>query len=124
MFQKLKNTLPVDCNIISNGDIEFCNCNPCSEYEGHCDSHDECQDGLFCGANNCPASFGFGTGHNCCYQTKPGDENFCTTINPCGEDEGDCDSNEECQKGLECNIAKCPSIFVNNSLIDCCHISK
>ena len=109
----------------SLGDEDFCtSVTPCGGNEGDCDLHDECQDGLFCGSNNCPASLGFGTGVNCCYHTKPGDENFCTTVNPCGEGEGDCDSNEECQAGFECNTAICPSFLVNNSLIDCCHIGK
>ena len=60
--------ISVDCAtaILNNGDIGFCYCNTCAENEGHCDSHDECQDGLACGSNNCPESLGFSSDVNCC----------------------------------------------------------
>ena len=107
------------------GDENFCASGiPCGEDEGDCDSHAECQAGLGCGSDNCPASLGFDSEVDCCYQPTVGDEHFCVSGITCGEDEGDCDSNEECQAGLECNTAICPSFLVNNSLIDCCHISK
>ena len=65
------NTLSlVNCATASNGDDEFCYCNTCSENEGDCDSHDECQDGLFCGSNNCPASLGFDSEIDCCSSTQ------------------------------------------------------
>ena len=57
----------VNCGTASNGDDEFCYCNTCSENEGDCDSHDECQDGLACGSNNCPVSLGFDSEVDCCY---------------------------------------------------------
>ena len=50
------------------GEIGFCICNTCSENEGDCDFHNECQDGLFCGSNNCPAYLGFDSEFDCCYQ--------------------------------------------------------
>ena len=56
----------VDCAIVGNAEIGFCNCNSCSENEGNCDSHDECQNGLFCGSNNCLASLGFDSEFDCC----------------------------------------------------------
>ena len=35
-------------------DEDFCTSNnPCASGEGDCDSNDECQDGLFCGSENC-----------------------------------------------------------------------
>ena len=58
----------VNCTTVSNGDFGFCNCNTCSENEGHCDTHDECQDGLKCGSNNCPSSLGFESEIDCCYK--------------------------------------------------------
>ena len=58
--------------------------------------HIECQDGLACGSNNCPASLGFDSEFDCCYQPTIGDEHFCASGMPCGEDEGDCDQGEWC----------------------------
>ena len=40
--------------------------------EGDCDSDDECKSHLYCGSNNCPASFGNST--RCC--EPKGDEVF------------------------------------------------
>ena len=113
------------CYESSIGDEHFCTtANPCGQEEGDCDFHEECQGNLTCGSVNCPASLGFDLDTDCCYQIVVGDEDFCTTVNPCGQDEGDCNSNEECQTGFECNTAICPSVITNNSLIDCCHIGK
>ena len=107
---------------VSNGEIGFCNCNTCSENEGDCDSHDECQDGLFCGSNNCPASLGFDSEVDCCYQPTVGDEDFCASATPCGEDEGDCDSHDECQDGLSCGTNNCPTSLGFPPAADCCTI--
>ena len=110
----------VNCATASNGDDEFCYCNTCSENEGDCDSHDECQDGLSCGSNNCPASLSFDSEVDCCYQPTLGDENFCTTVNPCGEHEGDCDSHNECQEDLFCGSNNCLASLNFDSEVDCC----
>ena len=56
----------VGCSTVKNGDDEFCNCNPCTENEGDCDYNHHCQDGVFCGSNNCPASLGFDSDVDCC----------------------------------------------------------
>ena len=66
---KVKTPFLVDCATVSNGEIGFCNCNTCSEKEGDCDAHDECQDGLFCGLDNCQASLGFDLEVDCCSTT-------------------------------------------------------
>ena len=117
------NTLSlVNCATVSNGDDEFCNCNTCSENEGHCDAHDECQGGLVCGTNNCPNYLGFDYEVDCCYHsTEVGDENFCTNVNPCEEDEGDCDSYEDCQTDLDCGSSNCPASLGLDSEVDCCY---
>ena len=39
----------------------------CGTNQGDCDTHDECQDGLFCGSNNCPEYLGFHSEFDCCY---------------------------------------------------------
>ena len=56
----------MNCVTVRNGEIGFCNCNTCSENEGHCDSNSECQSNHFCGSNNCPASLGFDSEIDCC----------------------------------------------------------
>ena len=50
-----------------------------------------------------------------------GNEDFCTTVTPCGEDEGDCDSYDECQDGLACGSNNCPASLGFDSEVDCCH---
>ena len=110
----------VYCATISNGDFGFCNCNTCSENEGDCDAHDECHDGLACGSNNCPASLDFDSEVDCCYQPTVGDEHFCASGIPCGENEGDCDSHDECQDGLLCGSNNCPVSLGFDSEVDCC----
>ena len=108
-----------NCATASNGNHEFCYCNACSENEGDCNSHDECQDGLVCGSDNCPDSLKFDNGVDCCYEGV-GSENFCTIANPCREDEGDCDSNYECQNNLFCVENYCPASLGFDSEVDCC----
>ena len=82
--------------------------NPCEENEGDCDNDNECQVGLKCG-KDCPAYLGFGPNINCCRKSVNGDKQFCTSKNPCEENEGDCDNDNECQKGLKCGIDNCPA---------------
>ena len=57
---------------------------------------------------------------DCCYTATIGDEHFCTTVTPCGEDEGDCDSHDECQDGLFCGLNNCPASLGFDSEVDCC----
>ena len=60
----------VNCAFVSNGEIGFCKCNPCSENEGDCDYNDHCQSNHFCGSNNCQASLGFDSEIDCCSSTQ------------------------------------------------------
>ena len=111
----------VNCTTTCNGEIGFCNCNACAENEGDCDIHDECQEGLVCGSKNCPASLGFASIVDCCYKPTLGDEYFCTTDNPCDVDEGNCDSHNECQTNLRCDIENgCSAYLGLASDINCC----
>ena len=111
----------VNCTSVVNGEMGFCYCHSCLENEGDCDSNEECQDGLACGSNNCPASLDFDSEMDCCYEASVGDDYFCTTVNPCGEDEGDCDSNNECQPDLICDTANsCPASLGFVSDVNCC----
>ena len=47
-------------------------------------------------------------------------EDNCTTIIPCGEDEGDCDSNSECQSNHFCGSNNCLTSLGFFHEIDCC----
>ena len=111
------------CYQASVGDDDFCTtANPCGEDEGDCDSSNECQSNLYChNGVNCPDHLGFHSEFDCCYAPTVGDENFCTTDNPCGIDEGDCDSSNECQTNLFCDIANsCPAYNGFASDVNCC----
>ena len=101
---------------------DFCTTNnPCNIDEGDCDSHEVCQDNLICGLNNCPDSLGHDPDVDCCYNATVGDEHFCTADNPCGLNEGDCDSNNECETKLICNTAdSCPASLGFASDVNCC----
>ena len=105
---------------------DFCTSgNPCGTDEGDCDTHDECQDGLSCGSNNCPDSLGFHSEFDCCYSPIVGDKHFCTNVNPCAVDEGDCDFNNECQATLICDTANsCPAYLEFASDVNCCSIGS
>ena len=107
----------VDCAIVSIGEIGFCSCNTCSENEGDCEFHDECPNGFFCIPGECPLSLGFKSFVDCCTQPVLGDEHFCAYGNPCGEDEGDCDSNSECQSNQDC-LNNCDNLDLDSE-VDC-----
>ena len=101
---------------------DFCTIGyPCEVDNGDCDSHEECQDNLVCGLNNCPESLGYDPTVDCCYDAIVGDEDFCTTDNPCGADEGDCDSTNECHTKLKCDTDnECTQSLEFASGVDCC----
>ena len=105
---------------MKNGEIGYCACKPCSEHEGDCGFHYQCQEGHRCGSNNCPSSLGFGNYTDCCYMSTTGDENFCIIEQPCKEGEGDCDANEECRNDLVCGSNNCPNSLGTSSETDCC----
>ena len=87
--------------------------------EGDCDGEGECMDGLICGNDNCPTTFGFASPLiDCCLQ--PSFDFDCTSEIPCGQNEGDCNSNDECQDGLFCGSNNCPASLGFDSEIDCC----
>ena len=44
---------------------------------------------------------------------------FCY-CHSCSENEGDCDSNEECQDGLACGSNNCPESLGFSSDVNCC----
>ena len=110
----------VNCANVIDGEIGFCACHSCSESGGDCDFDDQCQKGLKCGTNNCPASFGFDAHTDCCYDAIVGDEDFCTLDKTCDVDEGDCDSDAEWNIHLCCGSKNCPGSLGVLSSVDCC----
>ena len=46
-----------------------------------------------------------------CYYGLPlgctGGDTCCTAINPCGVDQGDCDTTDQCKTGLKCGTDNC-----------------
>ena len=117
---KYKYLYSVNCASVTIGTIGFCACHSCSEFEGDCDLHFQCKNGLKCGSNNCPDSFGFEKHSDCCYVATVGSEDFCTADEPCDVHEGDCDSNDECKSHLFCGSKNCPGYLGLNSSVDCC----
>jgi len=105
---------------VTNGNLGFCSCQSCSENEGDCDSNNECLDGLVCGLNNCPASLGHDSEVDCCYEAIVGTEDFCSYSEPCETDEGDCDSDDECEFDLSCGSNNCPTSLGFGSEVNCC----
>ena len=87
-----------------NGDYDYCSSSsPCSEFEGDCDSDAQCASGLEC-VHDVGADYGFASNVDMCLSTGPvnGDWDYCSSSDPCGYGEGDCDSDAECQTGLQC----------------------
>ena len=117
---KYKYLYSVNCATVINAEIGFCACHSCSEHEGDCDFDDQCQEDLRCGTNNCLNYLGNDFHTDCCYAAIVGDEDFCTTDEPCGVDEGDCDSDNECKNHLFCGSNNCLDSLGFLSSIDCC----
>merc|ERR1719266_2122096 len=97
-------------------DFDFCTNLPdgCDLNEGDCDEDNDCRDTFICGVNNCgadrdladccvdpsdPTGLGADTP---CDGSAPNIWGCCTPDNQCGENEGDCDTNDDCQAGLVC----------------------
>jgi len=104
---------------------------PCAEAEGDCDEDYECEEGLTCGFRNCNGRY-----HNyadCCYLPKntknygecngnnPQVEHCCSKDNKCEENQGDCDSDEDCKEGLVCGQQECNDMNFSEDA-DCCVI--
>ena len=103
-----------------NEDEDLCTIDtPCGLDEGDCDSHDTCHNGLLCGVNNCPEDVGLG--YDCCYVEVIGEENYCSSGIPCKENEGDCDSHNECEINLFCGSNNCPDSLSFDLEVDCCY---
>ena len=54
-----------------------------------------------------------------CTATNPLLWSCCNLLNKCGENEGDCDHDDDCNAGLKCGTDNCPAGF--HALHDCCY---
>ena len=90
--------------------------------EGNCNCHAQCQIGLGCAS--CPAFLGYNSDINCCTTNgvDNGEWGFCSTSEPCGIHEGDCDDDDECKDGLKCGNSNCPISFGFGPEVDCCSL--
>ena len=50
----------------------------------------------------------------------PGDDEFCTPENTCGEGNGDCDTDEDCELALVCGTDNCKNAKFED-WVDCCY---
>ena len=55
-----------------------------------------------------------------CATVNNGEFGFCN-CNTCSENEGDCDSNDECLDDLFCGSNNCPASLSFDSEVDCCN---
>ena len=49
-----------------------------------------------------------------------GDDDWCTTEKPCGQDEGNCETDDHCLEGYICGYRNCPSELGFASETNCC----
>lgn len=90
----------------SSGGWAFCTetC-PCEIGEGDCDNDSQCLPGLVC-KDDIGANYGWDSTMDVCERKcasgVPGGWSFCSPGCPCGEGEGDCDSDDDCAGGLKC----------------------
>jgi len=94
--------------------------------DGTCDGVDFNRQSKCCKSQNAPCPNGsgcfdnsVGTIRNEKCSSSNANWSCCTSSNPCGENQGDCDVNSDCKSGLVCEQNKCPSGFPSSSY-DCC----
>ena len=49
-----------------------------------------------------------------------GDDDYCTTEKPCGQDEGHCETNDQCLENYICGYRNCPSDLGFAGETNCC----
>ena len=87
--------------------------------EGDCNSNEDCEGSLKCGTNNCQGPF-FAEENDCCSDKCDGGDSCCSEEYPCGEGEGDCDSDSECRDGFLCGSDNCKKGSTFDDGDDCC----
>jgi len=80
---------------------------PCAIGDGDCDSDSDCVSGAMCG-HDIGSQFGATASFDVCVTAvrdcSPATEDWscCSPTDPCGDEEGDCDSDSECQTDMVC----------------------
>ncbi|MBX2803464.1 MAG: hypothetical protein KTR31_37635 [Myxococcales bacterium] len=83
---------------LPHGSFHYCSEEePCERFRGDCDSDDECQGGMVC-VDDIGAQFGWSAVVDVC-DYPLGHVHFCSPAHPCGQGEGDCDTNADCAFG-------------------------
>ena len=99
------NSYPTICPWAAGHPDRCRDCGPCEVGIGDCDNDSECQSGLVC-AYDVGEDYGYEYGIDVCVspdcQWPVGHSNYCEDCGPCGDGEGDCDGDYECQSGLVC----------------------
>ena len=105
-FQADYDVCEADPERTQNGHVDYCQDGPCDVGEGDCDGNSQCESGLQCN-RDIGAGYGFPPNYDVCEadpeRTQNGHVDYCRDFGPCSAGQGDCDSNSECQSGLECN---------------------
>jgi len=107
------------------GHPHFCrDCGPCADGEGDCDNDGQCEAGTSC-AMNVGAQFGYNPNIDVCVAPSggcpwpAGHPHFCRDCGPCGDGEGDCDNDGQCEAGTSCAM-DVGAQFGYNPNIDVC----
>ena len=120
------------CSGGSQSQIQNCctSGSPCKVNEGDCDSDSECAGALVCGKNNCGRAFTWkwadcceAVSSSCKGGSKEQTQHCCTSGSPCKSNEGDCDSDSECEGNLVCGKNNCGTAFTWK-WADCCELPE
>lgn len=96
-----------ECERGTPGDSDYCtNACPCGYGGGRCSDSSQCQNGFQC-RSSVGQAFGGAYGSKVCLPdtcatTSVGSDTFCSEACPCGNGGGDCDSDDDCLRGLVC----------------------
>lgn len=96
-----------NCHSGAIGGASYCSAScPCEDGEGDCDSNAECVAGTTCVSNVGP-NYGWASWVDVCetancHSGANGNANYCSNSCTCAAGEGDCDSDAQCDPGLEC----------------------
>ena len=97
----------------------------CGAGEGDCDGDQECQTGLMC-VHDIGANCGFRSIVDVCESVSTGSglgsNDYCAVNGPCGEGEGNCDNDQECQAALVC-VHDVGTNYDFRAIVDVCEVT-